>query len=50
MIEYGGVGDVNDRFYQCTYCAKTFVHLSAQMNHEEDIHGNVRNSMRHIGW
>lgn len=46
-----GDGDrgVPDRPYRCTYCSKTFTMLSAQMNHECDVHGNDRN-IRQLGW
>lgn len=35
--------------YQCTYCHKTFAQLSAQMNHEEDVHGNQRSMGQTLG-
>lgn len=50
MIENGDSGQgVPDRPYRCTYCSKSFKHLSAQMNHEGDVHKNDRN-LQQIGW
>jgi hypothetical protein len=52
MIEYGSFGAVNevpDRPYRCTYCSKTFTMLSAQMNHEGDVHRHDR-GMHQLGW
>ncbi|CAM9242899.1 unnamed protein product [Ectocarpus fasciculatus] len=45
----GSGSSVPDRPYQCTYCGKTFTQLSAQMNHEGDVHGSDRR-MRQLGW
>jgi DNA-directed RNA polymerase subunit RPC12/RpoP len=45
---YGG-GGVPDRPYRCTDCGKTFASLSAQMNHEGDVHGNNRR-LQQLGW
>ena len=51
MIGYDGnySSDVPDLPYACTYCRKAFGSLSSMMNHEEDVHRNVR-STQQIGW
>ena len=51
MIEdgYGGRGVVPDRPYRCTHCNKSFASLSAQMNHEGDLHRNER-QLQQLGW
>lgn len=50
MIENGpGSAGVPDRPYRCTCCSKTFTSLSAQMNHEGDVHGNDRR-LHQLGW
>lgn len=50
MLENGGYGGgAPARPYQCSYCSKTFAHLSAQMNHEGDVHANNR-GLNQLGW
>lgn len=49
MLEYGSrCSGVPDQPYRCTYCNKSFRLLSAQMNHENDVHGNDRRPT--LGW
>ena len=51
MLEYDSHhnNDLPQRPYRCTYCSKTFAHLSSQMNHEADVHDNNRR-LNQIGW